>query len=121
MEDVEEQGAIQLFIDFLQRFDKPKLQSEAAWCCSAIAGGSSQDTKVVVDAGIIPILSQLLHKSRDENTLQNTLDAISNIACDCVTYRDMCLKENILQQVIKIIESNPDTLILRSAASAIKK
>jgi len=119
VEDVEEQGAIQLFIQFLKKSDKPKLQSEAAWCCSAIAGGSSTDTKAVVDAGIIPLLSQLLHQSKDENVLQNTLDAISNIACDCVAYRDMCLNENILQQVIKIIESNPDTLILRSAASAI--
>lgn len=119
VEDVEEQGAIQLFIQFLERFDRPKLQSEAAWCCSAIAGGSSQDTKAVVDANIVPLLARLLRESKDENVLQNTLDAVSNIACDCVSYRDMCLNENVLHQVITIIESKPGTLILRSAASAI--
>lgn len=122
VEDVEEQGAIQLFIEFLKRFDNPKLQSEAAWCCSAIAGGSSQDTKAVVDAGIIPVLSELLSKCKDVNVLQNTLDAISNIACDCIPFRDMCLNENILQQVIIIIEKysgDKNTNILRSAASAI--
>eukprot|EP00817_Percolomonadidae_sp_ATCC50343_P000599 CAMPEP_0117423308 /NCGR_PEP_ID=MMETSP0758-20121206/3963_1 /TAXON_ID=63605 /ORGANISM="Percolomonas cosmopolitus, Strain AE-1 (ATCC 50343)" /LENGTH=539 /DNA_ID=CAMNT_0005206429 /DNA_START=202 /DNA_END=1818 /DNA_ORIENTATION=+ len=113
-------NGIPVILSYLKMHKNPELQAEAAWACSAIAAGSSDDTKIIVEEGVIEILSYLLTTNNVEVKL-NSLDALSNIACDCTKYRDIALKKDVLSRLIGIIRHEPDKPLplIRSAASCL--
>ena len=61
-------GALALFPALL-RHPKPNIQKEAAWTISNITAGKSGQIQEVVDAGLVPILVEVL---KEVSTLRST-------------------------------------------------
>lgn len=81
IEEVVQSGVVPRFIEFLGRDDFPKLQFEATWALTNIASGTSENPKVVIDHGAIPIFVKLLGSPSD-NVREQAVWDLGNIAGD---------------------------------------
>ncbi|GJS42281.1 importin subunit alpha-1a-like protein [Tanacetum coccineum] len=66
IEEVIQSGVLPRFVEFLMREDFPQLQFEAAWALTNIGSGTSENNKVVIDHGAVPIFVKLLASPSDD-------------------------------------------------------
>ena len=71
-------GIVPHLMKYLQLSQDQKIQFEAAWALTNIASGSSEQTKVIVDAGAIPLFIKLL-TSPLTNICEQAVWALGNI------------------------------------------
>ncbi|KAK8689893.1 hypothetical protein V6N13_088603 [Hibiscus sabdariffa] len=102
IEGVIRAGIVPRFIEFLVREDFPKLQFEAAWALTNIASWTSEDTKVEIDHGTIPILVKLLGSS-------------GNVAGDSPATRNVVLGHDALLPLLAHLNENAKLTVLRNA------
>jgi HEAT repeat protein len=107
-------GVVPIFIQFLQMEAEPKLQFEAAWSLTNIASGTSSHTRLVMDAGAIPIFVILL-RSPDEEVREQAVWALGNIAGDSPPCRDLVLNAGVLQNLIPLCTPHSKVTMLRNA------
>lgn len=100
--DVLNSGVLPAFVQMLALHDKPKVQFEAAWALTNIA--STDQTRVVVDAGAVPYFVGLLSSPNAEVREQSAW-CLGNIAGDSPTLRDIVLSAGGLQPLIQNIMS----------------
>jgi importin subunit alpha-6/7 len=83
-----------------------------------IANGTYEDTKVVVEAGTVPIFVRLLNSPNDD-VCKQALWALGNIAGDSLPFRDLVLQAGAMQPLLDQLKQNSKVSMLRNATWAL--
>lgn len=113
IDEVIQSGVIPRFAELLERNDCAILQFEVAWVLTNICSGTSEQTKTVVDHGVIPKLIGLM-SSPDIRVCEQAVWALGNIIGDCEKFRDIVIGYQFVPALLNLIRPDVDLTFLRN-------
>lgn len=106
-------GVVPTLVNFMNENQPEMLQLEAAWALTNIASGTSDQTRVVVEAGAVPLFIQLLYNTSVE-VQEQAIWALGNVAGDSTDYRDYVLQCGAMEPILGLF-SSPKVTLIRTA------
>lgn len=103
-------GVIPTLVEFMKSGHPDMLQLEAAWALTNIASGNSDQTRVVVESGAVPLFVELLG-SQSIEVKEQAIWALGNVAGDSTSYRDYVLSSGAMGPVLSLFDSTKMSLI----------
>jgi len=107
-------GVVPRLVELLKDISRPELQFEAEWVLTNIASGTADQTRVVVEAGALPLFIQLL-SSPNAEVKEQAVWALGNIAGDSANLRDLVLHAGGLFPLMQVIHQAEKTSMIRNA------
>ena len=111
-------GVLPRLVELLARDATPRLQLEAAWALTNIAGGTSANTESVINAGAVPALVRLLD-SPDADVREQAVWALGNIAGGSVRTRDVVIAAGVIPPLLRCLAPHSKDSCIRNTAWAI--
>ncbi|KAK6635672.1 hypothetical protein RUM44_000926 [Polyplax serrata] len=111
--DIINSGVVPHLVEFLSDKYSESFQFEACWALTNIASGNSDETAVIVQAGAIPKLIQLL-ESPHKNVVEQAAWALGNIAGDGPNLRDQVIQQGALPILLKLLETDINISTVRN-------
>ncbi|CAL9213457.1 unnamed protein product [Arabidopsis halleri] len=112
--EVVQSGVVPRIVQFLSRDDFTQLQFEAAWALTNIASGTSENTKVIIDSGAVPLFVKLLSSASDE-VREQAVWALGNVAGDSPKCRDHVLSCEAMMSLLAQFNEHSKLSMLRNA------
>lgn len=102
-------GFVECLVNCLSKDSNPMLQIEAVWALTNIVCGNSEQTKYVVNAGVLPHFTRLLNRPFKliyHDITEQIIWCIANILGDEDEVRNIPIHQGIADQIVNLVTAS---------------